>query len=225
MLIHNQPIYRFTMASSLFFPIALCTKTPDLKFLNDRLFHVNTVDKLQALRFDRSNLDLMRERIMLRNKHHTCATTTRSMSSNKTGDNEVGIKDEKFQQMLDIATNVFNQYGVGYSEKVYQEAMHLSAYKQGIPSLIERPVHVLHGDVPLLIGRVDLEVDNRLLFELKIHTFNATNVRKDRVQIQKYLRAYAQNQHVIEHAALIYFNECGVKVVNVTPFQVNSVHV
>jgi GxxExxY protein len=207
--------------------------TPNIKYLNDRLFHVNTVDDLQAYRFNDTNFDRMRARMTMRKTglklqrsiSETERTQTRSMCSTGVDANVEDIKDETFQTIIDIARTVFDQYGIGNTERVYQEAMYFSAYKSGIPCLMERSIHIVHDDMPLLIGRVDLEVDNKLVFELKIHAFNAVNFRKDRVQLQKYLRAYAQNNQVIENAALIYFGEKGVHVVNVTPYSVNSVNV
>ena len=133
--------------------------------------------------------------------------------------------DKMFQTIIDIANSVFDQYGVGYTERVYQEAMYFSTYKQGIPCLMERNVFVTHDNVPLFIGRADLEVDNRLVFELKIHPFTPSNVRKDRLQLEKYLRAYALNNHTIDLSALIYFGDRGVNVVLVAPFKVVAVGV
>jgi GxxExxY protein len=123
-----------------------------------------------------------------------------------------------YDSMIALAHTVFKQYGTGYTERVYQEGMYLSAYKKNIPCLMERHVYVTHDSSPLFIGKVDLEVAGRFVFELKIHPFNTQNLKKDRIQIEKYLRAYALNSHVIDRAALIYFTPDGVRVVEVEPF-------
>jgi hypothetical protein len=120
--------------------------------------------------------------------------------------------------MITLAHTVFKLYGVGYTERVYQEGMYLSAYKENIACLMERHVYVNHDSTPLYIGKVDLEVAGRFVFELKIHPFNTSNLKKDRIQIEKYLKAYAINKHVIDRAALIYFTPDGVHVVEVDPF-------
>ncbi|KAJ1466714.1 hypothetical protein T484DRAFT_1756420 [Baffinella frigidus] len=221
------------------------TTTPNIKYLNDRVSPALNVDDLEDFRFHAipsqpTNLDRMRERITKRKSKlqrivtddvrylntttNPIHSTTRSMSKHDAV-NAVQNKDETFQKIMDIANNVFDQYGVGYTERVYQEAMYFSAYKQSIPCLMERNVYVTHDNIPLFIGRADLEVDNRLLFELKIHPFTPANVRKDRLQLEKYLRAYALNCHKIDLAALIYFGDRGVNVVLVAPFQVLAVGV
>jgi GxxExxY protein len=123
-----------------------------------------------------------------------------------------------YDKIISLANIVFDQYGTGYTERVYQEGMYFSAYKDNIPCLMERHVYVTHDNTPLFIGKVDLEVAGRFVFELKIHAFNHQNVKKDRIQIEKYLRAYAINHHIIDRAALIYFTPKGVRVVEVEPF-------
>jgi hypothetical protein len=123
-----------------------------------------------------------------------------------------------YDSMISLAKTVFDQYGTGYTERVYQEGMYFSAYKKNIACLMERNVYVTHDSTPLFIGKVDLEVAGRFVFELKIHAFNEPNLKKDRLQIEKYLRAYAMNHHVIDRAALIYFTPYGVRVVEVEPF-------
>jgi GxxExxY protein len=123
-----------------------------------------------------------------------------------------------YDKIIALANIVFNQYGTGYTERVYQEGMYFSAYKNNIPCLMERHVYVTHDNTPLFIGKVDLEVAGRFVFELKIHAFNNQNLKKDRIQIEKYLRAYAINHHIIDRAALIYFTPKGVRVVEVEPF-------
>ena len=123
-----------------------------------------------------------------------------------------------YNKIISIAKDVHDLYGTGYTERVYQEGMYFSAYKIGIPCLMERNVFVTHDETPILIGRVDLEVASRFVFELKIHAFNESNLKKDTLHIEKYLRAYAMNKHIIDRAALIYFNGNGVRVVEIEPF-------
>jgi hypothetical protein len=125
-----------------------------------------------------------------------------------------------YDTMIALANSVFQMYGTGYTERVYQEGMYFSAYKKNIPCLMERNVYVTHDSTPLFIGKVDLEVAGRYVFELKIHPFNTANLKKDTTQLEKYLRAYAMNHHIIRRAALIYFTENGVRVVEVDPFPV-----
>ena len=142
------------------------------------------------------------------------APPTKRVKRCKTGPPE----QDMYDTMISLAHMVFDQYGTGYTERVYQEGMYFSAYKKNIPCLMERNVYVNHDETPLFIGKVDLEVAGRFVFELKIHPFNQSNLKKDRLQIEKYLRAYAMNNHIIDRAALIYFTANGVRVVQVDPF-------
>jgi GxxExxY protein len=130
-----------------------------------------------------------------------------------------------YDRIIALAHEVFQQYGTGYTERVYQEGIYFSAYKENIPCLMERCVHVTHDNIPLAIGKVDLEVASRYVFELKISAYNATNLKKDTLQIEKYLRAYAMNKQTIHKAALIYFTPSGVRVVQIDPFRANDVEV
>ena len=81
---------------------------------------------------------------------------------------------------------------------------------------MERYVNINHFAAPRL-GKVDLEVDGRFVFELKATAVTEHTVKIDNMQIDMYLQAYAFNKHSIDRAALIYFTPKGVEVVEVDP--------
>jgi CRISPR/Cas system-associated exonuclease Cas4 (RecB family) len=65
-------------------------------------------------------------------------------------------------------------------------------------------------------GRVDLEVARRFLLELKVTLPTEKNVRKDRRQLLRYLTTYQEQELQIERAALVYFANNEVRVVEVS---------
>ena len=53
------------------------------------------------------------------------------------------------------------------------------------------------------------------MFELKVNVFTGYNMEQHRLQLEKYLEAYAFNHRVIMRIALVYLTPTGVVVVEV----------
>lgn len=121
-----------------------------------------------------------------------------------------------WSSLLEAAGDIYFQLGEGHSEKAYQTALLYKLYQLGVPCLMERPVYVTENSMSILAGRVDLEVNQRFLLELKVSNPSAVNVRKDRKQLKRYITAYQANGVTLERAALVYFSNFEVRVVEVT---------
>ena len=119
--------------------------------------------------------------------------------------------------LLETAFAVYRDLGDGCSERTYQKRLYYDLYCIGVPCIIERPVHTTtqHG-MTLGKGRVDLEVARRFLLELKVTLPTEKNVRKDRRQLLRYLTTYQEQELQIERAALVYFANNEVRVVEVS---------
>jgi hypothetical protein len=111
--------------------------------------------------------------------------------------------------MINVFSDVFNRYGARYSEALYQRAIVRRAYLDLLPVMMERELFVNFGEGSLLVGRIDLEVAGRCLYELKIGN---PNIVKDTEQIKKYLCAYDLSTETIDIASLVYFTSTGVVV-------------
>jgi GxxExxY protein len=117
--------------------------------------------------------------------------------------------------LLEAAGDIYMQLGDGHSEKAYQTALLYKLYQLDVPCLMERPIYVTENSMSILAGRVDLEVNKRFLLELKVSNPTEMNVRKDRKQLRRYVAAYQGNGVVLERAALVYFCNSEVRVVEV----------
>ena len=111
--------------------------------------------------------------------------------------------------MIDMFSDICARYGTRFSESLYQKANIRRAYTCMIPIMTERELFVDLGEGSLLVGRVDLEVAGKCLYELKIGN---PNVTKDSEQVHKYLTAYDLNQETIEIASVVYFTNGGIVV-------------
>ena len=111
--------------------------------------------------------------------------------------------------MSRMFSDISARYGSRFSESLYQKAIVRMAYKAMLPVMTERELFVDFGDGILLVGRVDLEVAGRCLYELKIGN---PNVTKDSEQVRKYLQAYDRNHETIEIAAIVYFTNSGIVI-------------
>ena len=133
----------------------------------------------------------------------------------------LGNEHPTYAKVLSLARDAFARYGPGCKERDYQLGIFNSSWftKSNIQIKMERYVNINHYYPPCL-GRVDLEVAGRFVFELKVIRLRPwvptkCNVEKDRLQLEMYLQAYAFNKHQIDRAALIYFTPTGVVVVEV----------
>jgi GxxExxY protein len=108
------------------------------------------------------------------------------------------------QEMKNICEGVYDNWGPGYTEATYEQAIVNEAYNRKIPLLRQASIDVTNGGCSVHAGRIDLEVDGRYLYELKARD---PAMDKDRSQISKYIRAYAQNGKNISRAFLVFFTE------------------
>ena len=108
------------------------------------------------------------------------------------------------KEMQNICEGVYDNWGPGYTEATYEQAIVNEAYNRKIPLLRQASIDVTNGGCSVHAGRIDLEVDGRYLYELKARD---PAMDKDRSQISKYIRAYAQNGKNISRAFLVFFTE------------------
>lgn len=115
------------------------------------------------------------------------------------------------------AVAVYFDMGAGCSEKSYQKALLYSLYGLDIPCLIERPVYMIKDGLSVLKGFVDLEIaGGRFVLELKISPPTASNLRNDKKQLRRYISAYKANGSRLERAALVYYGNSEVRIVEVS---------
>jgi CRISPR/Cas system-associated exonuclease Cas4 (RecB family) len=106
--------------------------------------------------------------------------------------------------------------GGSCSEKAYQTALLYNLYDLKVPGLIERPIYITTKGMSVLAGYVDMELDSRFVLELKISPPTIVNLRKDKKQLRRYISAYKTNGIQLERAALVYFGNNEVRVVEVS---------
>jgi len=87
-------------------------------------------------------------------------------------------------------------------------------YNKNIPALPEVPTTFKTAYSQIPAGRVDIEVRQKYLFELKITPF----AQKDELQLRRYVRAYQSQGRVITGAAVITFTN----TVNFYPIDISS---
>jgi GxxExxY protein len=121
----------------------------------------------------------------------------------------------EWSNLLEAAGEVYFEMGEGHSEKSYQLSLLYRLYQSDVPCLVERNVYVTENNMSILVGRVDLEVNKRFLLELKVSPPTAANLRKDMKQLRRYVAAYKANGAVLERAALVYFGNFEVRIVEV----------
>lgn len=90
--------------------------------------------------------------------------------------------------ILKCSENIISRYKSGYTEAFYQRMLQTELYHRGIPSLSEVDVFMMSGAVPVHVGKQDLEVDHRIILELKC----APQITKKHIQqLRKYTTARA----------------------------------
>lgn len=83
---------------------------------------------------------------------------------------------------------------------MYQRLLQAELYHRNIPALAEVDVFTMSGSVPVHAGRLDLEVDHRVILELKVAPHVTT---KHIQQLQKYVRARQTTGMNVEGAAVV----------------------
>jgi hypothetical protein len=111
--------------------------------------------------------------------------------------------------VVQISKNIHYNFGPNCSESLYQRAVLRATYLKNLPAMLEREVFTDYGQGSLLVGRIDLEVASCCLYEFKS---SKINIAEHSLQLQRYLRAYDNNNETIRVAALLYFTQTGIFV-------------
>ena len=100
--------------------------------------------------------------------------------------------------------NIIQHHKSGQTEAFYHRMLEIHLYHQGIPCLKEVECFAMSGAVPVLVGRIDLEVDHTTILELKV----APHINQKHVnQLMKYVRARQGTGMNVEHAAVVCFTD------------------
>ena len=102
------------------------------------------------------------------------------------------------------------QYRSGQTEAFYQRMLQIHLYHSGIPCLQEVECFAMSGAVPVLVGRIDLEVDHSTILELKVCN---QILPKHVQQLLRYVRARQATGMHVEHAAVIAFTDADTVLV------------
>ena len=109
---------------------------------------------------------------------------------------------------MDIITrgcqHIMQRHKSGQTEAFYQRMLEIHLYHSGVPCLKEVECFAMAGAVPVLVGRIDLEVDHHTILELKV----APKVLPRHVaQLMKYVRSRQASGMNVQNAAVICFND------------------
>jgi len=101
-------------------------------------------------------------------------------------------------------TTIIQRHKSGSTEGFYQRMLAAELYHRGIPCLTEVEVFTMSGSVPVLVGRLDMEVDHSIILELK----TAPAITPKHVQqLMKYVRARSSTGMHVAEAAVVCFTE------------------
>ena len=102
------------------------------------------------------------------------------------------------------AEAVMARHRSGGTEAMYHRSLEVELYYKGICCLSEVDCYMMSGSVPIRVGRLDMEVDHRVILELKV----APRVTSHHVQqLRKYVRARASTGMHVEGAAVVCFTD------------------
>jgi len=116
--------------------------------------------------------------------------------------------DDIFEICRDAAYYAASRLGPGHSEKTYENVILNTLYQQRIPTLRQAQYFSNIDGQVVQTGIVDLEVDQKVILELKV---GHTNISEDhRTQAKRYLRSARQKyQHHEIIASVILFSKHG----------------
>jgi len=106
--------------------------------------------------------------------------------------------------------SIMQQYRSGQTEAFYQRMLQIHLYHSGIVCLAEVDVFAMSGAVPVLVGRIDLEVDHSTILELKVCN---QILPKHVQQLLRYVRARQATGMNVQHAAVICFTDSNTVIV------------
>ena len=122
----------------------------------------------------------------------------------------------QWHEVVKICCDVYEDHGIDCTELMYQNAVFFKLYTLGVPSIRERNLYVKFGDVFVHRGRIDLEIGSKFLLEFKISPSTPNNIRAHTQQLKRYIRTYNDNGQHLEKAAVVYFSNGQVRVVEVS---------
>jgi GxxExxY protein len=99
---------------------------------------------------------------------------------------------------------VMARHRSGGTEAMYRRSLEVEMYYKGICCLSEVDCYMMSGSVPIRVGQLDLEVDHRVILELKVAPKVLT---KHLQQLRKYVRARASTGMHVEAAAVVCFTD------------------
>ena len=106
--------------------------------------------------------------------------------------------------------SIMQKYRSGQTEAFYQRMLQIHLYHSGIVCLAEVDVFAMSGAVPVLVGRIDLEVDHSTILELKVGN---QILPKHVQQLLRYVRARQATGMNVQHAAVICFTDSNTVLV------------
>jgi hypothetical protein len=119
-------------------------------------------------------------------------------------------------EIIEIFSLIFHKHYETPSKTEYKDGVVAELHHRNYTAIPDKKIFRSDGGFSELeIGRIDLEVEQRLLFEFKIHRASTANVRQDKAKLGKYLRAYRDSGVMIERAAIVYFSNSEIRVVEV----------
>lgn len=102
------------------------------------------------------------------------------------------------------AEKVMSRHRSGGTEAMYRRSLEVEMYYKGICCLSEVDCFMMSGSVPIRVGQLDLEVDHRVILELKV----APKILNSHVQqLRKYVRARSSTGMHVEAAAVVCFTD------------------
>ena len=102
------------------------------------------------------------------------------------------------------ADAVMSRHRSGGTEAMYHRSMEVEMYYKGICCLSEVDCYMMSGSVPIQVGQLDMEVDHKVILELKV----APKITIQHIQqLRKYVRARASTGMNVEGAAVICFTD------------------
>jgi GxxExxY protein len=116
----------------------------------------------------------------------------------------VSRKTKAIDAVLKGCQQIMQQHGSGQTEAFYHRMLEIHLYDHGIPALKEVDCFTMAGAVPVLVGRIDLEIDHSMILELKV---GSKIQPKHMLQLRKYVQARQETGMDVRAAAVICFTD------------------
>lgn len=125
-------------------------------------------------------------------------------------------KTTTVRSIVDTCSEIMHRHGAGQTEHFYSRMLQCWLYEKRIPFLTESECFtVSEGGTPVLIGRIDIEVDHHILLELKIGP-------KLSDKHERQLLKYVASRQGVTDAAVVCFRDDGVVQARHLKFGVQS---